>query len=848
MNTLTRKLVGFGTAVVLFAVTFLVASAVISPGEAYTVDAAISVPAFTLEQSEVLSPAAYGELTNEQADTASLSSGVGSMHVVIPDGSDEGVTEGAVPPSIIAAAAALDSVAGDTADVMPATPEGEEPGASAPGPSPDPASDPCALDGADTEACPAGVTVELFALLPGEVLDVAASADPPTASGMGSTIWCPTADLPETSLSLGAFTNDSAAVTIMYWPQGSAAAPESVALTQVQTFVEGSARHCGATGPLDAGVYEATAIAINADGVISDSYFFTFDSRGRPTVPPMRVQPLGNNWLWVGVYHSPYETAQIKGYPLADGGPQSCMEAMAPSVRGLRYDIETHTAEMSSEWLTARNFQSAFTRITSALLYLPEGTSAGICGYTFDSDDPSWDREVPEKVEFTTAAAPDSWEAVATLRSLNVNRPGTVTMVAQTHSGGFCGYAASDTVDVPAGDGRVVVPIGRELCRVAGQNMSLLVSTHSRNADGTTDVGASGARFTILGQSCTGDCPAPEPQVYVVYLPGLGTDDCAESNEGECFGRRATFGARAVIDVTWERGGTGSRTEWGIGRTANVTSAETTPDVARFDQLARIATTLSPDGFTATGTTTLRWDRSGTYSVQLVGDCLSGRPITAPPAPITGTTRPDGTGVWRADITLGSLCPGTEYALVVTYADDSGVTRVIAPEGVPGVTPDEIWRAGAFASDVRMIEITAKMEVFTADNLDASWLLVDSFAEVQGNPIAIPFAPSMTERCYTSRREGSGDGTGQVELSRTFDVQPILKISTDWFYAPRSDTCYFRRSDVWVVPDNATVTLAQLLAGAEVRGTLVRRSFPDEDTPNLPFTYRLILTGEYVDE
>ncbi len=848
MNTLSRSLVGVGLAVAMFAGTFFVASAAVSPGDPYPVDAAITVPGSTLEQSEVLSPAAYGELTDEQADAGSLSSSVGTMQVVVPDGSEEGLPEGAVPPSIVAAAAALDSVAGDLADIISATPEGEEPGASASVPSLDPASDPCALEGADPDGCPAGVTVELFALHPGEALEVAASADPPTASGMSSNIWCPSSDLPETVLSLGAFTNDTAAVTITYWPQGSVATPQSVSLAQVQTYVEGSARHCGATGPLDAGVYEARALAINADGVISDTYAFTFDSRGHPTVPSMRVLPLGNNWLWVGVYHSPYDTAQIKGYPLTDDGPQSCVDAMPATVTGLYYDINTHTTEMSSEWVTARNFQSAYTRLTSALLYMPEGTSAGICGYTFDADDPSWDREVPDRVESTTAAAPDSWEAVATLRSLNVNRPGTVTMRAQTHMGGYCGPLVQETADVPAGDGRVVVPIGRELCRIAGQNMSLLVSTHSRNASGTVDVGTSGARFTILGQSCTGDCPAPEPQVYLVYLPGLGTDDCAQTNEGECYGLRATFGARAVIDVTWERGGTGSRTEWGIGGIADVTPDETPSDVARFDQRARVATTLSTDGFTATGTTTLRWDRSGTYSVQLNGDCLNGAPITTPPAPITGMTRPDGDGVFRADINLRLLCPGTTYSLVVTYTDDSGVTRVVAPEGVPGVTPDEIWRAGIFASGQRMVEITAKIEVLTADNLDASWQLVDSFAQVQDATISMPFAPSMTERCYSSRHESSAPGRGQVVLSRTFDVQPILYITTDWFYAPRSDTCYFRRSDGWVVPDNATVTLAQLLAGAEIRGTLVRRDFPDEDTPNLPFTYRLILTGEYVDE
>ena len=140
MNTLTRNLIGFGTAATMFAGAFLVASAITEPAKAYSVDPAIDVPGSTVEQSEVLSPVAYGNLTNAQADAAGFSSIVGTAQVVIPEGSEDGVPENAPPPGIIAAAAALDSAAGDPSEIMPATPDGDAPRESAPAPSPDPGS------------------------------------------------------------------------------------------------------------------------------------------------------------------------------------------------------------------------------------------------------------------------------------------------------------------------------------------------------------------------------------------------------------------------------------------------------------------------------------------------------------------------------------------------------------------------------------------------------------------------------------------------------------------------------------------------------------------------------------
>ena len=62
-------------------------------------------------------------------------------------------------------------------------------------------------------------------------------------------------------------------------------------------------------GSLGEGTYSGLAVAIGPTGVIADAWPLSFDSRGRETVPPMSVVPLGTNWQWVGVRHTASETA-----------------------------------------------------------------------------------------------------------------------------------------------------------------------------------------------------------------------------------------------------------------------------------------------------------------------------------------------------------------------------------------------------------------------------------------------------------------------------------------------------------------------------------------------------------
>jgi hypothetical protein len=867
MNTLTRTLITGGTAVAVFATSWAITSAVTGEDPQTPIDAPIAVPASSIEQATVLMPVAAGENPAEaSASDEGLSASAGTGSVVVLDAEPGEPAEGAppvgAPPAVLAAAAALDSAAGDPADTLPITPEGFEPFPSAPLPEPDPASDPCALEDAPEEDCPDGAHVTLFELRPGEALEVWASADPVPGPGMGTSIWCTPEELatgvPEGALALGALANDNASVTVTYWPASDPTATTTVTLTQVATLESGAetfSRHCGVTGALEDGRYEGSAFGINADGVISEPWPIAFDSRGRPTDPPMRAIPLGTNWLWVGVYHTSHDTADIRGFVLADGGPVDCQTAYDDRSYGLTYDVWPHTSEITGDWLRARNFNHAYTRVTSTLLYVPEGESAGICGLTFAEGDPSWDTNVPEKVQYLTVSAPDTYEAVVTLRDITVYGPGHVSLSATGQTGSTCGTRFDQGFTIEASDTPRTTEYGYELCALAGQNITVTANTTYPREGGGVEDGRSAARFMLLGAACTGVCPEPAPQTYNVFLPGLGQDECPDSATGDCQVRRRVSGAVARIDITWRSSGEGGAEDWNIGTSTQSDPREPASDVPQFDLAAFPRVTVADDGFHATGTVTFKWDRDVTWSAQLLGDCFNGEEGADAPAAATGRTRPAGTGVFEATMNFAGLCTGEHYRLVVTATDMEGNVTIAGPASVAGVTPASTWLPGNIVVPPSYLEVTAKVEVFTADNMTASWLVLDSWVYFDGSgPEGTSLSPSFgspqSERCFpgSSHREGSAPATSPVlPLEHSYTVTHDINVITDWFYGPRSATCAWRSYTRWISPEATTVTLTQLLAGTEIRGTLVDSDFPDFTDGQLPFTYRIVLRAERVD-
>ena len=308
----------------------------------------------------------------------------------------------------------------------------------------------------------------------------------------------------------------------------------------------------------------------------------------------------------------------------------TCADAASPDVAGLRVDIPDHTTAVSAEWLEARNFNGAYTRVTSNLLYVPEGTSVGLCGYTFSSGEPSWDVSVPDRIQMATASAPDTWEAVVSLDSVTTSRPGNVYFGALTQTGGWCGSGSAVTVRAADAGGRLTTPVGQELCRISGQNMQVVLETFATDNSQDPTVNPV-VRVLLPTHSCSGACPEPTPRAYNVYLPSLGTDRCVASAEGDCAVAHRRLGASATITVTWESGSEGARERWAIGGAAEEDEASPSAANVQFDTNAATARRLSADGLSATMTTTLKWDRAVNYSVRIVGTCFGRDGASAAP-------------------------------------------------------------------------------------------------------------------------------------------------------------------------------------------------------------------------
>lgn len=831
----------------LFATAFSVMAAT-TPDPVTIAAAPIEVPATTQEQATVLAPVAVGDASAQAGEAApDLSPEVGSATVTVPAdlGSDDsGPLDGPLPPaSVLSEAAALDASAGAVEDTVARSESSEPTAEPSPGDTSAPASDPCATDAAG-EGCPEGVTATLFSLESAEDLEVFAAADPATGPGMGSSIYCPATDPGTDALRLGAITTTDAAVTVSYWPEGDPEAIETTELEHVGDFVDGGSRFCGATVALEEGMYEGTAIAISPAGEISDAYPLRFDSRGAPILPTMRVVPLGTNWLWVGVPHTIYESALIDGFAATDAGVEACEDARA--MTPLRADVASHTTVLSPETLRARNWNGAFTRSTSVLLYVPSGTTVQICGATYANDDPSWDRDVPESLHSVIATAPDAWTATVTVRNVSTYRPGQIRLTGLGQTGSRCGRAAELTVDHEFSDTATVTPLGDAICTIAGQNIQIEAKTWYVTDAGSSATEETTRRFMIAAPRCDGVCPEPEPATYTIFLPGLGQDECPDSIEDDCDLRRRTAGAWATVDVTWMNEGEGLTGSWSTGGvTAHLLDGDP-PVTPQFDEDARFTGALDPrSNFRAQATATLRWDRPVSYTAEAIGDCYAEGATTSFTG---GRTRSAGSGVHEASVTLTNLCPGTTYYTVIRYTDDDGNAGVATSPGTPGVTSDVPWWPSMFQTPQKYLRIKAaiSMQNIVPEGSRAAFLIRDSFLYVDGDALLPSFGAWQHERCFPSSvaEVHSESGVVVVPLREEYTLTQDFNVYSDFFFHPRREDCTWRWQTQWIEPTARTLTLTQLLGGLTFDGELQDREFP---TNARPFTYDVKMTASIQD-
>ena len=820
MKTSTRYLVTGATALAVFAASFGIAQAVAKPADPTPVDPAIAVPQTTTATATILSAA-----PTNGTGAVPLSPLAGTAEVTIPADAETSASpspepsagaglEAPEPPaSVIAAAAALDASGGSAEDLV-APPQDDDAPSVTPSPEPSPASDPCATGAATT--CPDGLAATLYDLELDPDLLATATADPITGPNMGAVAWCPATSVPAGTLRMGAFTTDDATVTIRYWPTGHPSENRELTPRRVQLYSDGSARYCGVTEVLAEGTYDATVEAVTADGRYSEARMFHFDSRGRPTVPGLQVVPLGSNWVWVGTLHTRYQTGYVFGTPATDGA--TCTSPSEYMVT----PIASHTSEISSDYLALHNYDPVYQRSTSAVIYVPEGTTALVCALTSNESDPSWDSAVPERIQSATVSAPNSWEAVVTLRSATLYRPGYAQIQARGQLGNRCGFAAYIQNEEPASDTPHTVPIGEELCALAGQNIQLDVESswiddagHQQHADSPT-------RYMIRGARCTGACPAPEPVSYSVFLPGLGQDQCPDSVSDDCELRRRTSGAFATIDVTWRSSGDSTAEAWSVGGLSDASPADVVPERPRLDTNSYFTTAYRDATYkNVTASGNLTFDRKVDYTVEAVGTCFANG---ATGSTARGSSPIPSSGKSTVHVDLANLCAGERYGVVVRFEDEDGHSSVVAGSRTPGVESDAAWYGGDVLTPFKEVHVTAQIRLTTLDELDASWTVRDSWLYLDGNGFSPSFGSYMVDRCFgpTPHERESGSDEIVMPLQDSYDLSMDLNIYSDYAFshAVRSSSCDFYGYNLWKDDQVRTVTLAQLQHGITIEDYL----------------------------
>ena len=862
MKTPARILISGGIALAIFAVSFGVAKAA-THKEDTGVDPAIAVPATVTTSAPVLSPVDVGAITPDVP--TGLSPEVGTEQVTFAAGQEDAAATPATPaPSsstapapgadVIAAAAALDSTAGEASDLI--APAADASATPTPAPSPTatsggdetPASDPCADTASDS--CPDGVAATLFGLTLDTNLLAFAQASPPTSAHSDSVAWCPATTLPAGTVRMGAFSTELGTVTINYWPTGSPSAVQHMTPAVAQHNSDGSARYCGHTAVLVSGPYDATVTVQTPDERYSDTRMFHFDSRGNPTDPVMNVLPLGHNWLYVRVMHTAYQSAQIVGLPITSGADVSCSDARGAA--SLSAPIDGHTSEVTAEELTSHNYNPSFTRSTSAVLYVPEGSTAKICGLTFNGGEPTWESGVPDRVESATVIAPNSWEAVVTVRSITTNRPGHVEINARGALGEACGGTAFGGNDQPASDTATVATVGTQVCALAGQNIQLDVQTWY-----TKDGGGSGTarrRSVIAGSTCAGVCPEPEPRTYNVFLPGLGNDGCPDSSDGDCALARSTHGAVATVDVTWRQATAGTADSWSISGTADDTVPDVLPTDPRMDTSTFMTAAFAgTDFYNAGATGPIKFDRPVTYTAQAMGDCFTGGATSSTTSGHTSSTL-DATGGSTAQLVFTNLCVGTSYSVVLRYTDAHGRGGIAAAPGTPGITPNVVWWGAAFTTPQKYLRVTATTHISFGVIRDASalnpndsnWGVLDSWLYLDGHGFVPSFRKADGTFCYQNARTAtSAPGTIVVPLQNSYTLTQDVNIESDYYYwdSRRAD-CSFRWYDTWRDPQARNVTAHNLQSGITLAGTFVP---PRGSSTVMPFGYSVTFTATLQD-
>lgn len=789
----------------------------------------------TTQTVPVLEPVAIGDadpITDDDPETFDVSGASGEMQIVTPGT----LAEGELSPETLARIEALDSSDGlddETArDLLVATGESED----------DSVGDPCSPpDGSTPDGCPDGLHSAIFALTEPEPLRLFPRADPPTElAGSSGLVACPAA--PDGSLAFGVSTTTPAQVTVRYWPVGDPSAelsvsidnlPEEVAAWDAVIAEEGGFRegyglfqHCANLPDLRGSTaYEASILAADIFDRV-EAVTYRFDSRGAPTRPPMVVQPLGPALLYVSV---PVLTAGplpwLRAWVVDPGDPADCSTWDGESE--LSRIAPESVLEVSAGYLAEHNYVAAFTRRTTSVFTVPEGSVVVVCARWYDREAPSWRTDVPTEQLSAVVTSPDTLQPVVRVTGLSLARPVDVGSIRISASTPF-GVGCPTRLSLPYFDAETgaVLPVDELLC-APGSSANPWESGSVGNIVVTSEIASREREVTtsrvlpLSRYNCTGVCALPPTLTYELLLPTVivGSGLCG-SSFGECTPptRDVALGT-VTLTVTWEQGATTGASEWTVGESSLVVPEDDMPDYPQLNVFRAVTAELDPIGISGAVRVPIEVDRQASYRVSIEGDCFIGGP---PPVAVGEAVRA-GTG-FEATARVGSLCAGERYSVTVELTDADGNRATYgASEPYPFV-----WGAADITLPLESLEFEGTVEINYISRSPQPWWSTGADVTLGDDRVSASFTDDM---CFT-RTELSTRGTfdGTTGLTPVVHVHAVVVSATESLYSGvnRDATCSWERQNWYAAYIDLDVPYGDLLRGITVTQTMVRAGFPDE--------------------
>lgn len=800
----------------------------------------------TTQTVPVLEPVGIGDvppITDGDPDTFDVSPSSGELQIVTPGTLDEGELS-LETEAVIDALDASDGLDEGAAREVIAGTEGES--------SADASGDPCSpADGSTPEGCPDGLHSAIFALTEPEPLRLFPRADPPTElAGSGGLVACPTA--PDGNLSFGVSTTTPAQVTVRYWPVGEPSAelsvsidnlPDEVAAWDAVIAEEGGFRegyglfqHCANLPDLVASTsYEANIVAIDIfDRVEAINY--SFDSRGEPQRPPMVVAPLGPSLLYVSV---PATTAGplpwTRAWVVDPGDPADCSAWSGESELGRI--VPESELEVSAGYLADHNYIAAYTRRTSSVFSVPEGSVIVVCARWYDRDAPSWRTDVPTQQLSAVVTSPDTLRPVVRLTGLALARAtsaGSVRISASSPWGLLCPHR----VEVPSfdEDTGAVLPVDELLC-APGSDLTRWESGSIGNIVITSTIsGRDGAvttsRVLPLGRyNCTGVCALPPTLTYELLLPNVtvGTGLCG-SSFGECTPptREVALGT-ATITVTWEQGATTGASDWEVGEPALVIPEDDVPDYPQLNIGNAVTATLDPNGLYGFLTVPIEVDRQSSYRVTVEGECF----LDGVPSAVVGDTVRAGS-YFGATARIPGLCGGERYRVTVELTDAAGNRSTYGP------TQPYLfrWDGGWVTFEQARLSFEGTIEINYISRDTRPWWATGADVTLGDDQVS---AVMPVDTCFPSTTlSTSGTVVGTTELTPVVHVRAVAVSVTERLYTGvnRDATCGWTDQNWYSAYIEFDVPYADLLRGVTVTQPMVRYGFPDERNLEATLTLR----------